>query len=168
MAVSLVFPSSATPDSLYAPETSIERASQESKSSPSARPYGFGFYAAGSCNHDYTLSGGGGGGEGFPWKSLGLGFEAGYYKFHEDTSFGLASFNVAYHLGDPSSGRVDPFLGVSAGFYWAEEQAGAGLGFGGGLNVWFTDRVGVRADLRLQTLGTEEGLFLYRVGVTVR
>jgi hypothetical protein len=149
--------------------TSIERASQESKSSPSARPYGFGFYAAGSCNHGYTLSGGGGAGEGFPWKRLGLGFEAGYYKFHEDTSFGLATFNVAYHLVDPRSGsRFDPFLSVSTGFYWADEQAGAGIGFGGGLNVWITDRVGARADLRLQTLGTEEGLSLYRVGVTVR
>ena len=105
----------------------------------------------------------------FPWKRLGLGFDGGYYKFHEDTQFGLASFNVALHLVDPTSeSRVDPFLSVSPGFYWSEDQAGGALGVGVGLNFWLMNRVGIRGEMRLQALGTEEGLTVFRVGVTFR
>jgi hypothetical protein len=150
-------------------ESISDASPQESTSAPSLRPYGYGFYAGGSCNHDFRFSGGGGGGEVFPWKRLGLGFDGGYYKFHEDTEFGLASFHVALHLVDPSSGsRVDPFLSVSPGFYWSEDQAGGALGVGGGLNFWLMNRVGIRGEMRLQALGTEEGLTVFRIGATFR
>jgi hypothetical protein len=110
-----------------------------------------------------------GGGEGFPLGSLGIGGNIGFYHFVDDTSFGLASFSAAFHFGGPSgTSRADPFLAVYPGFYFAEGGGGGALGLGGGFNFWFKNRVGLRADLRLQAVGTEEGLVLFGVGITFR
>lgn len=49
-----------------------------------------------------------------------------------------------------------------------DARANRAFGLGAGFNVWIRDRVGLRAELRLQALGTEEGLFLVRVGIAFR
>jgi hypothetical protein len=147
---------------------SVQPPDEEALPSP-RRPYGFGFFAGGSCNHGYSILGGGGGGEAFPHPRLGIGGEGGYYQFSDDVTFGLYDFRVSFHFGESSpTARVDPFLSVSPGMYTSEDQGGFALGFGGGANFWFTDRVGFHADLLLAALGTEEGIFLARVGVAFR
>jgi hypothetical protein len=52
--------------------------------------------------------------------------------------------------------------------YTSEDQGGFAFGLGGGVNFWFTGRVGLHTDLRFAALGTEEGIFLARVGVAFR
>jgi hypothetical protein len=60
-------------------------------------------------------------------------------------------------------------LSLSPGVYTVPDEGGGGaFGFGGGLNLWFADRVGLHTDVRLAALGTEEGIFLFRVGVAFR
>jgi hypothetical protein len=136
---------------------------------PSNRPYVYGFFGGGGCNHGYKILGGGGGGEFFPRRRLGIGADGGLYQFIDDVSFGLYTFNVAFHLGESNgTSRVDPFLSVSPGMYNGEDQGGFALGAGGGLNIWSADRFGLHADLRFAALGTEEGVFLARVGVAFR
>jgi hypothetical protein len=135
-----------------------------------ARPYGYGNFAGGSCNHGFTVIGGGGGGEAFPHPRLGLGGDLGYYQFVDDVSFALFAFNAAFHFGDRSgASRFDPYLSVSPGVYTVPDEGGGGaFGFGGGFNLWFADRVGLHTDVRLAALGTEEGIFLFRLGVAFR
>ena len=136
---------------------------------PSLTPYAYANAAGGACNHGYTIVGGGGGGEFFPFRRLGIGGDLGFYQFIDDVSFGLYSFNAALHFGDQEEkARLDPYLSVSPGFYTSEDGGSAALGFGGGFNYWFSDRIGLHTDLRLAALGTEEGVFLVRVGAGFR
>jgi hypothetical protein len=154
-------------------EANPESAPQETPD-PEAPPsptrlYGYGFFSGGSCNHGYKIIGGGGGGEAFPHRRLGIGGDGGYHQFSDGVTFGLYTLSVALHLGDSSANsRVDPFLSVSPGMYTSEDQGGFAFGLGGGVNFWFTGRVGLHTDLRFAALGTEEGIFLARVGVAFR
>ena len=93
----------------------------------------------------------GGGGEGRIYKGLGAGAELGYLfpgKRFQD-GFGLFSANGFYHF--PSlipSGKLIPFAtgGYSGGFTreWGENW----FNFGGGVDYWFHQNVGLRLEVR--------------------
>jgi hypothetical protein len=92
----------------------------------------------------------GGGGEGFVWKGLAVGGDAGYmFKAGRfGNGIGLASANVSYHFRevDPD-GRWAPF--VTGGYTLAFRGAAASLvNYGGGLTYWIRPRWGVRAEFR--------------------
>jgi len=112
---------------------------------------GYVFIAPGAASHDggSTLNIGGGG-EGLLYKGLGVGADIGYLFPRQDfgCGFGLLSVDGSYHFGARTPGRkVVPF--VTAGYSLAFRSGHANLAnFGGGLDYWFTDRVGLRAEFR--------------------
>jgi hypothetical protein len=112
----------------------------------------------------------GGGGEVLPYKGIGIGAEAGYLTPWRDFSqgIGLASVNGSYHFMRNRS--VSPF--VTAGYSLAFREGHANLfNFGGGVNWWFADRVGVRLEFRdhIYTYGTHRADYLGgRIGFAFR
>jgi hypothetical protein len=61
-------------------------------------------------------------------------------------AIGIFSVNGSYHFGD-RAGKVDPFVtgGYSLGFRSATLNFG---NFGGGVNYWFRDGLGLRVEFR--------------------
>ena len=119
----------------------------------------------------------GGGGEGFLYKGLGFGAEAGYVSWggYYDTAV-TASGDFSYHFGRHARrGRLDPFVlgGVS---FVGPTQAGGGRGspagnFGGGTNLWIADHAALRFEFR-DIVGASfwnfDHVIAFRVGVTFR
>ena len=131
------------------------------------------YFTTGSCWHGYAIVGGGGGGEAFLWRGLALGGDVGYHQFVRDIGFGMATANVTYHFVNRNRpGKLDPFLGVSpVGVYFTRGGvggAGGVAGLGGGLNYWFTEKIGLRSEARFQVLGVGEAVVLFRIGVSFR
>ena len=114
------------------------------------RGQGYVFFAPGAIVGDgYSAATAhfGGGGEGFIYKGLGLGAEAGYLTPWQDfeSGVGMASFNGSYHFNRDR--KLSPF--VSGGYSLAFRNDTANLfNFGGGVNYWFRDRVGLRLEFR--------------------
>lgn len=59
----------------------------------------------------------------------------------------IASAGPMYHLLKRSSGKADPFVGGGVSLL-VSNGAGAMLYYGGGVNYWFRDRIGFRAEFR--------------------
>ncbi len=88
----------------------------------------------------------GAGGELVLLKGIGVGAELGILGFHN--TYGVFSANGYYHLPPHDRDRrFDPFLTVGySGFVLG---GGASLvNFGGGMNYWFLERLGVRLEFR--------------------
>ncbi len=81
-------------------------------------------------------------------RGIGIGVEAGPVTPAQDVTavVGLASLNGVYHFPVHDS-RVDPFAGAG---YSIAFRGGTfnGFNFGGGLNFWFLNRVGLRLEFR--------------------
>jgi hypothetical protein len=95
----------------------------------------------------------GGGAEWFVHKGFALGLDASILTYPECFQCGgyvIGSINGSYHLFRSSPRKVKPF--VTAGFGGAASGDGSvGLvNFGGGLNYWFRDRLGLRVEVRDQ------------------
>jgi hypothetical protein len=92
----------------------------------------------------------GGGGEGLVYKGLGVGGEVGYLGAARDLSqgIGILSPNVSYHFTKASkSGKFAPF--VTGGYtLLIGSDAAHAVNFGGGMNWWFKDRIGLRLEFR--------------------
>lgn len=90
------------------------------------------------------------GGEGLVYKGLGVGGEIGYLAPTRSLGdgFGVLSVNGSYHfLNATSSGKVVPF--VTGGWSLAFRSGSSnGVNFGGGVDYWFKDRVGLRFEVR--------------------
>ncbi len=96
------------------------------------------------------------GGEGFLYKGVGAGAEAGYahwgsYPYQYQKDGWIASGDVSYHFRRSAPhGGVDPFvlIGVT-GYFPTSEGRGAPAGnFGGGVNIWLRERAALRLEVR--------------------
>jgi hypothetical protein len=90
----------------------------------------------------------GAGGEGLIYKGLGAGADIGYLTPVRDwgSGVGLLSVNGSYHFL-PQDRRLDPF--VTAGYSLVFRSGSANLvNFGGGVQYWMRDRLGLRAEFR--------------------
>jgi hypothetical protein len=92
----------------------------------------------------------GGGGEGFFTKHLGLGGDVGYLTPFRHWKDGIGTFSpdfIVRFRAKNDGNKVEPF--VTGGYtLFFREGTVSGANFGGGLNYWFTDRVGLRFELR--------------------
>jgi hypothetical protein len=90
------------------------------------------------------------GGEGLITQSVGMGGEISYLGAFEGirNGIGIASVTGGYHFEGTGSGRrVVPF---ASGGYSLLFRSGStsGVNFGGGVNYWMKDRVGLRFEVR--------------------
>lgn len=114
----------------------------------------------------------GGGGEGFITKGFGLGGEVGYFtpaRAHSQ-GFGIASANGVYRFkGAGKDGRVVPFVtgGYSLFFRGGPDNA---ANFGGGVNYWFKEKLGLRVEFRDHFFVVDPGTHFLgvRIGITFR
>jgi hypothetical protein len=129
------------------------------------RGQGYAFFGPGAIVEDgYSVAVAhfGGGGEGFLYKGLGLGAEAGYLTPWRDfgNGIGLVSFNGSYHFNRDR--KLSPF--VSGGYTLGFRSDTANLfNFGGGVNYWFRDRVGLRLEFR-DHVYSEQSLNIHYLG----
>ena len=139
--------------------------------------FGWGTGTASSCAYPTFLHGGGGG-EGFLYKGLGFGAEAGYASWgrYYNTAW-IASGDFSYHFRRHARPRgVDPFVlgGVS---FVGPTQVGGGRGspagnFGGGANLWLAKHAALRFEFRDIVGATQfwpySHYISFRVGMTFR
>ncbi|HSB10889.1 MAG TPA: hypothetical protein VLM38_15490 [Blastocatellia bacterium] len=142
----------------------------------SSSPRGWGYFVGGvgatagngSSTATFQVAGGG---EGLLYKGLGLGAEVGYLAPFEGPGegFGILSVNPSYHFRNASSsGRVVPF--VTGGFSLGFRSGTAGGGnFGGGVQYWMKDHVGLRVEFRDHIFSSDTPhFFQFRVGLSFR
>lgn len=151
---------------------------QSSSAQPSKsdrRGYGYVFAAPGVVTDgDYgtaTLHFGVGG-EGLIKGGFGVGGEIGGLAPVESFSsgFGVLSAGANYHfLNASKSGKVVPFVNGGYTMFFREGVANGGH-FGGGVNYWFKERVGLRFEVRDHIVAEASGThFLgFRFGLTFR
>ncbi len=112
------------------------------------------------------------GGEGLITKSAGMGGEISYLGAFEGirSGIGIASVTGGYHFEAAGSGKkVVPF---ASGGYSLLFRSGStsGVNFGGGVNYWMKDRVGLRFEVRdyLFPLDGVANVVSFRVGILFR
>ena len=133
--------------------------------------YGSGYAALGlaSCVHGVGNVSFAGGGDAFLYRGLALGGEIGYYRFVErgSNAFGLGGLNAGYHfINRRRPGKIEPFVsgGLAAAF---RNSVTPGVTFGGGVNYWFSRRVGLRLEGRAYGFAGE-ALAKFGVGISFR
>lgn len=92
----------------------------------------------------------GGGGEGFFMRNVGLGADVGYLTPIRSWSDGIGTFSpsfIARFRANRDEDRLEPFVAGGYTLFFRQGTA-SGVNFGGGINYWFTDRGGVRFELR--------------------
>jgi hypothetical protein len=141
----------------------VTASAQERKS------WGYGFVAPGGANSTFLLHFGGGG-EGVFYKGLGVGGEIGYTAPARElgNGIGLASINGVYVFGKRDS-KLAPF--VTGGYSLAFRNDTLNMiNFGGGVNYWFKDRVGLRFEFRdhVATSSADFHIYGFRAGLTFR
>ena len=111
------------------------------------------------------------GGEGLVYKGLGVGGEVSYLKLGGYTyGLGAVSPNASYHFrGLTKDGKLVPFVTGGYSLYFRNGVA-HGLNFGGGVNYWFKERVGLRVEVRDQVLPFDGTLHYvgFRAGISFR
>ncbi len=133
---------------------------------------GYGFVAPGSTSEGGSTLHFGVGGEGLVYKGLGVGGEIGYLGATRELSegFGVLSPNVSYHfLNATKSGKVAPFVTGGYSLLFRSGVAHA-VNYGGGVNWWIKDRVGLRLEFRDHVV-TDSDLghfFGFRIGLAFR
>ena len=113
-----------------------------------------------------------GGGEGFLYKGLGVGAEAGIVFWDSVTASGDLSFHFGRHA---HRGKLDPFVLGGLSFVGPTEKGGgrgsSALNFGGGATIWLDEHAGLRLEFR-DIAGAQYWSFdhylSWRVGVTFR
>lgn len=137
------------------------------------RGQGYVFVAPGSTTEegDSTLQFGVGG-EGLVYKGLGVGGEIGYLGFTRalGEGFGVLSPDVSYHfLNASKSGKFAPFVTGGYSLLFRDGVAHA-VNFGGGMNYWFKDRVGLRLEFRHHGIPNSDlrGFYGFRIGLAFR
>lgn len=114
------------------------------------RGQGYAFVATGGYSDSTATLHFGVGGEGLVYKGLGVGGEIGYLAAARqlDSGFGVLSPNISYHfLNASKSGKVVPFVTGGYSLFFRSGVA-HGVNFGGGINYWFKERVGLRLEFR--------------------
>jgi hypothetical protein len=111
----------------------------------------------------------GGGGEALVYEGLGLGAEAGAIGALQESRGGLGLFSVngSYHLSRQR--KISPFL--TGGYSSVSGNGQRNLvNFGGGVNYWLRERMGLRLEFRdhVYADGTGRQLLGFRVGFAFR
>lgn len=93
----------------------------------------------------------GGGFEGFLYRGLGIGIDAGALRVSSSTAArrwtGMLSLDAIYDFQRTTGQKFCPF--VAAGFTAIPEfDVGGGYNFGGGFKYWFGERYGLRVEFR--------------------
>lgn len=103
-------------------------------------------------------------------RGLTVGADLGAHRFvAHDPIFGLLTAKVGYHFVDRGRpARVDPFINLLVGGAFTGDIAASSAGFGGGLNYWFSDRIGLHSEARFQVVSVMEGLLTFRIGLSFR
>lgn len=114
----------------------------------------------------------GGGGEGLIRGGFSAGAEIGGLVPVRDFSegFGILSADAGYHfLKASQSGKVVPFVNGGYTLFFRSGVAN-GVNFGGGVNYWFKERVGLRFEVRDHVaVEIPETHFIgFRIGLTFR
>ncbi len=114
----------------------------------------------------------GGGAEGLVYKGLGVGAELGYLTPWRAFGDGIGVFSpdVSFHfLPRRREGKVVPFVNGGYTLLFRSGHAN-GLNFGGGVNYWFRDHVGLRLEFRdqVQLQGITVHYVGFRVGLVFR
>ncbi len=114
------------------------------------------------------------GGEGFVYKGLAIGAEAGFLAPMKSFSsgFGLLDVDGSYHFSSSyKTKKVVPFI---TGGYSLSFGSGVanGLNFGGGVNWWMRDRLALRLEARDHIFpvsgGTTPQAWEFRIGFSFR
>ncbi len=113
----------------------------------------------------------GGGVEVFPSKYVGVGADAGYVADFADymnpSTFSM--YAVGRFRPKTSDNKVEPF--VAGGYtHFFHGSTPNGVNFGGGINYWFTNHVGLRLEVRDSAHGSRplDHFVGFRIGVTFR
>lgn len=134
------------------------------------RGWGYGFFGVGgTTTSDSVILQGGGGGEGLIYKGVGVGAEAAAFGNIGGSGGGMVSVNGGYHFqSSRSPQKLVPF--VTAGYTFLAPSDETNLfNFGGGVNYWAGERVGLRVEFRDHVFPQSGNhLFGVRVGVTFR
>lgn len=114
----------------------------------------------------------GGGGEGFIYKGLGAGAEISVFTTERSFREGIGAFspNVSYHFLNASrDGKWVPFVTGGYTLYFRSDVAN-GVNFGGGVNYWFKERLGLRLEVRDQVISLDgTGHYAaFRAGISFR
>lgn len=134
--------------------------------------YGYVFTAPGGASSGGGTLHIGGGGEGILRNGVGIGAELGYITPFEAIGDGLGTFSVngSYHfLKASKSEKVTPFLTAGYTGFFRGGYAN-GVNFGGGVNYWFKERVGLRFEFRDNIFAADGTAHLLnvRIGLTFR
>jgi hypothetical protein len=149
---------------VYAQGSNVQSQNKES------RGHGYAFFAPSGVSDSSRAWGHVGAGfEGVFGNGAGVGAEIGYVTplRRWDSGLGLFSLNGAYHF--KNSSKVVPFVtGGYSGFF--RSGYANGFNFGGGVNYWVKERVGLRFEFRDQVPGNTDAGHFYgvRFGVTFR
>jgi hypothetical protein len=139
------------------------------QSTENRRGWGYGFFGIGGATAgNSTIYQAGGGGEVLLYKGLGVGAEGGAIGT-SGSGAGTFSVNGAYHfLNSKSSQKLVPF--VTSGYTFLAPSDETNLfNFGGGVNYWAGEHVGLRVEVRDHVFPNgNEHLFNVRVGITFR
>lgn len=138
-------------------DSSPAPSAQPAKSKSDHRGYGYVFAAPGVSANEYGSTATmqfGVGGEGLIKGGFGVGGEIGglapVQSFSE--GFGVFSAGANYHfLNASKSGKVVPFVNGGYTMFFRNGVANGGH-FGGGVNYWFKERVGLRFEVRDQVV----------------
>lgn len=107
-----------------------------------------------------------GGGEALIYKGFGFGAEVGYLAPFEASGdgFGILSVNPAYHF--TSKSKLAPFItgGYSLAF---RSGTSSGGNFGGGVQYWMKDHLGLRFEFRDHLFSSDSPhFFQFRAGLS--
>lgn len=134
---------------------------------------GYVFFAPGATSPGGTGTAHiGGGGEGLVYKGLGVGAELGYLAPWQSfgNGLGVLSLDGSYHfLPHRGEGKVVPFVTSGYTLFFRSGTAN-GVNFGGGVNYWFRDHLGLRLEFRdnvWTTYGTAHHVG-FRIGLAFR
>lgn len=137
------------------------------------RAQGFVFFGPGATSgSSSTFVNFGGGGEGFLKGGLSVSGEiAGYTPAKSfDEGFGILSGDAGYHfLKASQSGKLVPFVSGGYSLFFRSETAN-GINFGGGVNYWLKDHIGLRFEIRdhLVVESPDTHFIGFRFGMTFR
>lgn len=148
----------------------------QAQSSDYSKGHGYVYFAPGVESFDGESVGTmhiGFGGERFFSRYLGAGADAGYVAPYRSFKDGIGTFSpnfVARFRAKDSETKAEPF--VTAGYTLFFRQGTAnGANFGGGVNWWFKERVGLRFEVRDNVL-IDSNLTAHfvggRIGLTFR
>lgn len=153
--------------------TPIASVPQPAQSGAERRAMGYVFVGPGALlpGNSTTFLNFGGGGEGLIKGGFSVGAEIGGYTPARDfgDGFGILSAGAGYHfLKASKSGKVVPFVNGGYSLFF-RSGVDNGIHFGGGVNYWFKERIGLRFEIRDHVpVPSNAHIVGFRVGLSFR